>query len=677
MNAAINKSPSLWARLSRAGAGLALLCAGCLYTPSTAHGQLPSTLYSWQSAPNNIQEWKFAFGGGASATLTNSVAGELTIQETSPTIGASFAFSDGGNRVRETSQSNGGTDLTGLDWLEYEIGHNGSGPINVQFYTQAANGISGPSPNYAFTALGPDLAITPGVNTYRVPLTALPPDQLVYIREMGVQVREHAAMGNVTWTVREVRSGGTPLKIRNLITHPASNEGGLQGATVNFDNSGVLGNDGGQNQTGLSYNPAGTGSLQWTDVGTSVNASAAGAAITWGNGTPWAGNGFNLRTTDLSGYTEMVVRMSATGTPVGGTVGVQGFFNTNGFGFHTANGTAAALPIDGQFHDLKFDIAGIPGMSTTELTGINVFSHANNLVMNVDNIRFRNVAVAEHRLFSWENSLEGWVQGPDTGHVHSIVSQGATHGSTALQIDRRSVPGSGAEPADGPFVNGSSYTTMNASVIGDLTSRINDASVVAFDVTYKDFGGEFISPSSTNFYVSFNDHSGGLYQAATSNIDINGVNPPETVTLRIPVENFADPTMGSTKTLVADGLSTTATQFTITLATNTDGGAVYQIDNFRLLTEVVQDTADYNSDGLVNSVDYNDWKAAFAVNTVADGDGDGDSDGTDFLIWQRKFGGPAQVAAVGPVPEPASWLVGGIGAALVAAGRRRAASRRS
>jgi len=655
-----------------------LALAAVAGAPSGARAQLPSDLYSW-NAPNDVQSWVYSFGAqGAAATLSNSIPGELTIQETGG-AGLSFAFAEGGNRVPESSTAaNGGTDLTGLDWLEYEIGHNGSGPINVQFYTQGASG-TGPSAGYTFTGLGPDVAIAPGVATYRVPLTGLPPDQLVYVRQFGVQVRNHEPVGNVTWTLRNLRAGGTPLKTRTLINHDGTIEGGLQGAIVNFDNSAVLGNDGGQNQTGLSHNPAGSGSLQWTDVGTSVNAAANGAAITWGNGTPWNGNGFNTRTTDLSGYTEMVIRMSATDLPstpaeqAGGTVGVQGFFQNDGFTFRTANGSAPLLPIDGQFHDLKYDISGIPGMSTTAWTGINLGAHANNIVMNVDSIRFRNVAFQEHRLFSWENSLEGWVQGPETGHIHSIVAAGATHGSTALQIDRRGVPGNGAEPDFGPFVAGSSYTTTSAAVISDLVPRINEASVIAFDVTFKDFGGEFISPSFTNFYVGFNDHSGGLYQAATANININGVNPPQTRTMRIPIESFVDPTTGSTKTLVEDGLSASATQFTITIASNTDGGAVYQIDNFRLLTEVVSESGDYNSDLLVNGADYNEWTAAFGVNTVADGDGDGDSDGHDFLIWQRQFGGPAPTPPVGAVPEPAGGLLAALGVAIFAARGRRAA----
>ena len=71
-------------------------------------------------------------------------------------------------------------------------------------------------------------------------------------------------------------------------------------------------------------------------------------------------------------------------------------------------------------------------------------------------------------LFSWENSFEGWVQGPEAGHVHTIVSTGATHGVTALQIDRTSVPGTAGRRRPTAFVVGSSFTTTDPARIDDL-----------------------------------------------------------------------------------------------------------------------------------------------------------------------------------------------------------------
>jgi hypothetical protein len=167
---------------------------------------------------------------------------------------------------------------------------------------------------------------------------------------------------------------------RDLITHDIGTaEGGLQGAIVLFDNGAVQGNDGGQNQTGLSHNPAGSGSLQWTDLG-----GGAGAAIGWGNGTAWNGNTFNNRMTDLSNFETMTVRISATGAG-GGSINVQGFFNKNN-SFQSCG--TQSLPVDGQFHDLSFSLAGLTNMNVVDQTGINLAAHATNLVMNVDLIRF-------------------------------------------------------------------------------------------------------------------------------------------------------------------------------------------------------------------------------------------------------------------------------------------------
>jgi hypothetical protein len=344
-----------------------------------AHAQLPSVLYTWDNTGNaapSVENWAKNFGANT-VTLDNSIFGELRIIE-SGGAGADVAISDGANRVRESSTAaSGGTDVTGLDYLEFDLGHNGAGPINVQFFVQASTG-------FTYVSLGPDLPVLPGVNTYQLPLTGLTPAQAVYLRTVGFNARSHSA--DVTWTLREVRTGGTPLVIRDLITHDAGTpEGGLQGAIVNFDNAAVQGNNGGQNQTGLAHNASGSGSLQWTDLG-----GSNGAAIGWGNGTAWNNNTFNNRPTDLSGYTHMVVRMSALdATNPNGTQLVQGYFQKDNFVFDAAD--TLSLPTDGQFHDLWFPIANLsnPGtMNVVDLTGINLAAHQNDLIINVDNIRF-------------------------------------------------------------------------------------------------------------------------------------------------------------------------------------------------------------------------------------------------------------------------------------------------
>jgi hypothetical protein len=353
---------------------LALVCFW--QAPQQASAQSPSALYTW-SGTGNVQQWFKNFGGNT-ATFANTTAGELTITETG-TAGSSLAVTDDFNRVRESPAApSGGIDATGLDFLEFDLGHSGLAGINVQFFTQA-------SPGATFEALGPDLLVSPGINTYQVPLSGLTPAELVYLRTIGFNARDHAAVGNVTWTLREVRAGGTPLTQRDLITHDTGTvEGGLQGAIVNFDGPAVAGNTG-QNQTGLSHNPAGSGSLRWTDLG-----GSAGAAISWGNGTAWNSNTFNNRTTDLSNYGEMIIRMSAAevNPGTGGALDVQGFFQVNNFALFHSAGAAMQLPIDGQFHDLTFSLASLTNMNVVDQTGINLGAHPTDLVINVDLVRF-------------------------------------------------------------------------------------------------------------------------------------------------------------------------------------------------------------------------------------------------------------------------------------------------
>ena len=345
-----------------------------------ANAQSPSAVYT--CGTGDVRQWFKSFGTNT-VTLANTNAGELTVTETG-TAGTSTSRSATTSIgfAKSPTGAGGGLDLTGLSSLEFDVGHNGAGNVNVQFYVQA-------TPGSSFVALGGDVAVTPGLNTYSLPLTGLTAAQLVYIRTIGLNIRDHAALGNLTWTLQEVRSAGTPLTVRDLITHDAGTpEGGLQGALVNFDNAAVAGNNGGQNQTGLSWNSAGSGSLQWTDLG-----GQAGAAISWGNGQASNGNTFNNRETDLSNYTDVLVRISATDpNNGGGTVGFNTFFQKNNFGFaNPEGGSSRNIPIDGQFHDFTWSLAGLTNMNAVDLTGINLFGHAQDLIINVDLIRFSTV----------------------------------------------------------------------------------------------------------------------------------------------------------------------------------------------------------------------------------------------------------------------------------------------
>lgn len=333
-----------------------------------AFAQTPGVLYTWTSGTS---DWFRNFGAAStSATFANS-AGSLQITETSATLGGSQAFTDGFNTIRDVggfgSGCCGGIDLTGLSSLEFDIGHNGVNPVNVQFFTQA-------STSSTYVALGPDVAVAPGMNTYTLPLTALTADQRPYLRTIGINIRDHAAEGNLIWTLQEVRSAGTPLTSRTIADH----DGGaadFDGVICNFDCGAVGGGNGGQNNSGMSI--VGN-ALQWTDLG-----GGPGAAITWGNGTQNAGGSFNARPVDLSNYDTVTIRMAATGNDP--SVFVQ-FYMQTGSGFTYQGVNFGNLPVDGQFHDVVLPLSSITGRNWVDTNGINLGGHSSDLVIQVDSV---------------------------------------------------------------------------------------------------------------------------------------------------------------------------------------------------------------------------------------------------------------------------------------------------
>src|SRR5690349_19413864 len=105
---------------------------------SRASAQSPSVLYTFPGT-GNVEQWFKNFGTNT-VTLDNNTAGQLTVTETG-TAGTGFAVSDDFNRVREsTTAASGGLDLTGLSYLEFDLGQNGTGNVPVQFFVQASTG---------------------------------------------------------------------------------------------------------------------------------------------------------------------------------------------------------------------------------------------------------------------------------------------------------------------------------------------------------------------------------------------------------------------------------------------------------------------------------------------------------------------------------------------------------
>ncbi len=351
-----------------------------------AAGPRIEVIYTW-SGIGDPHGWMKLFGAGE-VIIDNTVEGELSIVEASPVAGTSVGVSDGFNLIGDTLVSQGALDLTGRSALEVEIGHDGTGPIQVQFFSQT-------TPDFVYVALGPDLAIQPDVQTVTLPLDGLTGAQIIHVKTIGLNIRDHLAVGDVTWTIREIRSVGVPLRQRDFAAHEAgASDNGLQGAVVSAEFSAVENNDNQQNQSGLSHNtsaspPGNTGSLQWTDV-----PGFGGGQVAWFNGTVWRGSTLNERTTDMSSFSEIVVRIAATNLNIGAVsaVDVQYFVATGNFNPYVIG--PEPLPADGEFHELRFSLDGIPGLRAVDAHGLDLGEHAEgHVIIDVDNIRgFSNAA---------------------------------------------------------------------------------------------------------------------------------------------------------------------------------------------------------------------------------------------------------------------------------------------
>lgn len=285
----------------------------------------------------------------------------------------------------------------------------------------------------------------------------------------------------------------------------------------------------------------------------------------------------------------------------------------------------------------------------------------------VDNIRFTGVPVfEEHTLFSWETpdnpattdvneQLEGWRPNPAVTPATqnlSITTTGATDGASAMQLDRTPLP-------DG-FTWGSVYgldaeaNPSDQAKIDDLVSRINGATQIAIDITFQD-DLQIASPTYTNLWLAFTDDTGAYYQAASPGFDVVEAAQQTTQTLIWNLSSFDD--YNSDKILSVDGLAEGTKRLAIVLGTGTDGGAIYQIDNFRLISEVSSSLpGDFNEDGNVDGRDFLAWQRDPSVGDLAD--------------WQAHYGTGTLAAAATAVPEPTTLtVVFLVGVALVS--RRR------
>jgi hypothetical protein len=100
----------------------------------------------------------------------------------------------------------------------------------------------------------------------------------------------------------------------------------------------------------------------------------------------------------------------------------------------------------------------------------------------------------------------------------------------------------------------------------------------------------------------------------------------------------------------------------------------FRLDNVRAPVAVTE-SADFDGDDDVDGADFLAWQRGNGTTTgatVAQGDANGDQavNGADLTIWKAQFGMTGGTAAASAVPEPAGWIVCGLGGLWLVRRRR-------
>lgn len=207
---------------------------------------------------------------------------------------------------------------------------------------------------------------------------------------------------------------------------------------------------------------------------------------------------------------------------------------------------------------------------------------------------------------------------------------------------------------------------------GVLTSQLDPAienppgvDFVLFDLTIPQaFVGPGFARTSVTVFGSHPDVGLIDAQFLANEVPLDNL-PAGTHQIRINLSSAAAFPGFSFNQLFGPPIDATPTGFQIYINKSSTVPFTVYFDNIR----VGEYDADFNNDGNVDNLDFNQWKTNFGTGTAADADGDGDSDAQDFLVWQRQFGATGLAAAV---PEPATTtLMAAALAALAAAARTR------
>lgn len=382
--------------------------------------QTPEITYNWDGTPSTTKGWLIQdssiLGPTYAKATISGTSGYLTVAETSTgagnTVGGSVFIIENWNLPRQDAPAKGNQDVTGLDYFEVDIRHNNpAATVDLDFVA-----LVGETDNWVVSS-GALWHIAPSFNTLRFPISSLTSRQQTSVKALYLVPVPHPALGNLTWTVSQARTLGTPLAYRDIVTNNTGTpDDGIDGAFPlnTSDMLAIVGNTGAVSQLGLSRNPVGSGSLQWTDKGgTGGIGSESGASIGWGSGAGWrnttqadqigsptSGNSYNERIADFSNYDRMKVRISALdASNPAGIVGIEAPFMIMD---PAAEGAppptmlpSQDLTTDGQYRELVYDLSTVTFLKNIWHWGLDVASHPNNLVFNIDNIRLWNSTVPQ------------------------------------------------------------------------------------------------------------------------------------------------------------------------------------------------------------------------------------------------------------------------------------------
>jgi hypothetical protein len=198
-------------------------------------------------------------------------------------------------------------------------------------------------------------------------------------------------------------------------------------------------------------------------------------------------------------------------------------------------------------------------------------------------------------------------------------------------------------------------TTVNGSNIelGDAQAWNDSSTWVFFAVTYDGAG----TLGNLNYYRGYRNESEA------------GANPLEATQT-----TFGTHALGTTRPSAGFSMGNRTDDFSrafdgmldnIRVFGSRDGGgaalSVEQVEAIRAYDMATAHVAgDYNSNGVVESSDYNLWRSSFGSSSYlyADGDGNGLVDAADYIVWRKNLSTSLTgTAGTTTVPEPTS-LVG-------------------